>query len=142
MVESRVLAGRGPLLALLLVQLAGAGCAPGRYAVRLQAADGQVRMTTPPPRPPLALSKEEVDKAVRVLAQKVVPVADPLEFARERFEIPLREGTYLLNARTKELRPADRATEAAEEPPPELVEQARRYLQWCEGRHEPRGWPG
>jgi len=137
MFRTRVLAGRVSLLTLLMVQLAGAGCAPGRHTVRLQAADGQARTTTPPPRPPLALPKEEVRQAIRALAQKVVPVADPLEFARERFEIPLREGTYLLNARTKELRPADRATEATEEPPPELVEQARRYLQWCEGRHEP-----
>ncbi|HVE84154.1 MAG TPA: hypothetical protein VND93_14955, partial [Myxococcales bacterium] len=63
-------------------------------------------------------------------------MADPLEFAREQFEIPVREGVYVLNARTKELRPADRATEAAEEPPPELVEQARRYLLWCEHIHQ------
>ena len=142
MFKARAFAQRVPLLPLLMLALVQVGCAPALRTVRLKTADGRVQTTTPHPRPPLALSKEEVDKAVRVLAQKVVPVADPLEFARERFEIPLREGTYLLNARTKELRPADRATEAAEEPPPELVEQARRYLQWCEGRHEPRGWPG
>jgi hypothetical protein len=137
MPDGRPFAHRITLLPLLLFTLVQVGCAPGRPVVRLRTADGQVRTTTPPPRAPLVLPKEEVRRAVRVLAQKVVPVADPLEFARERFEIPLREGTYVLNARTKELRPADKATEAAEEPPPELLEQARRYLQWCANRHEP-----
>ena len=85
----------------------------------------------------MVLPKEEVHRVVHALAKKVVPVADPLEFAREQFEVPVREGVYIFNARTKELKPADRATEAAEEPPPELLEQARKYLQWCANRHQP-----
>jgi len=104
--------------------------------VRIQTADGQVRTTVPAPRPPLWLPKEEVRRAVRALAQEVVPVADPVEFARKRFEVPIREGVYLFSVRTKELKPADRMTEAEEEPPPELLEQARRYLQWCADRHQ------
>src|SRR5689334_9397204 len=98
MSEPRVFTHRVPLLLLLLLALAGAGCAPSLHTVRLRTADGQeVRTTTPPPRPPLVLSKEEVHRAVRALEQKIVPVADPLEFARQRFEVPLREGVYLFN---------------------------------------------
>jgi hypothetical protein len=137
MFKARAFVHRIPLLPALVFVLAQVGCAPGPHAVRVRTADGQVRVTTPAPRPPMALPKEEVHRAVRALAQKVVPVADPLEFARERFEVPVREGVYILNARTKELKPADRATEAGEEPPPELLEQARRYLQWCANRHQP-----
>jgi len=122
------------LLALAVVQ---GGCTPARHSVRLRTADGQVRVTVPAPRPPLVLPKEEVRRAVRALAQKVVPVVDPVEFARERFEMPVREGVYVLNARTKELKPADRATEAAEEPSPEALAQARGYLKWCEDHHQP-----
>jgi hypothetical protein len=85
----------------------------------------------------LALPKEEVRQAVRQLAREVVPVADPVEFARQRFEMPVLEGEYVLDGRSKELRPADKATEAAEQPPPELVEQARQYLKYCEARHMP-----
>jgi len=110
-------------LSLLASLLATVGCAPGLHTLRLQSPDGQVRTTTPRPRPPLALPKEQVHRAVRALARNVVPVADPVEF--------------LFNPRTKELWPANRATEAAEDPPPELLEQARRYLEWCEGRHQP-----
>jgi len=128
-------AHRVPLLPLLvLVQV---GCAPARPTVRVQTADGQVRTTMPSPRPPLALPQEEVRHAVRALAHQVAPVADPVEFARERFGVPIREGVYLLDARTKELKPADKATEAAEEPPPELLEQARKYLRYCEARRMP-----
>jgi len=137
MFEARTFAHRIPLLPALVFVLAQAGCAPGSHAVRVRTADGQVRVTAPAPRPPMALPKEEVHRAVRALAQKVVPVADPLEFARERFEVPLREGVYILNARTKELKPADPATEAGEEPSPELLEQARKYLQWCANRRQP-----
>jgi hypothetical protein len=131
MFQARKFAHR-PLLLLLTLC-----CVPGQHVVRLRAADGEVRTTTPPPRSPLALPKEEIHRAVRALAKKVVPVADPLEFARLQFGAPIRESVYLFNPRTKELRPVDRATEASEVPPPELVEQARRYLRWCEGRHQP-----
>src|SRR4051812_7707620 len=98
MVESRAFAHRVPLLWLLLFVLLQVGCAPVRHSVRLQTADGQARTTVPPPRPPLVLPKEKVRQAVRALSQKVVPVADPVEFARERFEMPIREGVYLFNA--------------------------------------------
>jgi len=121
MFEARAFAHRVPILPLLVFTLVQVGCAPARQTVRVQAADGQVRTTTPPPRPPLPLPKEEVHKAVRALAQKVVQVADPVELSREQFGMPVREGVYILNARTKELKPADKATEAAEEPPPELI---------------------
>src|SRR3954464_4888992 len=104
MFEARAFAHRVPLLSFLLFALLQVGCAPTRHSVRLQAADGQVRTTVPPPRPPVALAKEEVRRAVRALSQKVVPVADPVEFARERFEAPIREGVYLFNARTMELK--------------------------------------
>jgi len=137
MFEAQAIARRDPLLLLLVFALVEVGCAPASQTVRVCTADGQVRMTTPPPRPPMVLPKEEVHRAVRALAQKVVPVPDPLEFAREKFEVTVREGFYILNARTKELKPADQATEAAEEPPPELLEQARRYHQWCSNRHQP-----
>ena len=130
-------ANRAPLLSLLVLAMIQVGCAPARHSVRLQTADGQVRVTVPAPRPPLALPKEEVRRAVRALAQKVVPVTDPVEFARQRFELPVREGVYILNARTKELKPADKATEAAEEPSPEALAQARGYLRWCEDNHQP-----
>jgi hypothetical protein len=137
MAEARAFAYRVPILPLLAFALVEVGCAPAPHAVRLRTADGQVRVTTPPPRPPMVLPKEEVHRAVQALAKKVVPVADPLEFARVQFEVPIREGVYILNARTKELKPADRATEATEEPLPELLEQARKYLQWCANRHQP-----
>jgi hypothetical protein len=117
--------------------LAEVGCAPVPRAVRLHTAEGQVRVTTPAPRLPMVLPKEEIHRVVHALAKQVVPVADPLEYARQQFEVPIREGVYVLNARTRELKPADRATEAAEEPPPELLEQARKYLQWCANRHQP-----
>jgi hypothetical protein len=123
-----------PLLAFALVQ---ASCAPARPSVRIHTADGGGRVITPPPRPPMALPKEEVRRAVRALAQQVVPVADPVELARVQFGVPVLEGVYLLDARTKELRPADKATEASEEPPPELIQQTRKYLEYCAARHMP-----
>jgi hypothetical protein len=123
-----------PLLVFALVQV---GCAPARPAVRVHTADGQVRVTTPPPRPPMALPKEEVRRVVRALAQQVVPVPDPVEFARTQFGLPVLEGVYLLDGRTKELKPADKATEASEEPPPELIQQTRKYLEYCAARHMP-----
>src|SRR3954470_5700401 len=137
MFELRAFAHRVPLLPLLAFALVEVGCAPAPHAVRLRTADGQARVTTPAPRPPMVLPKEEVHRVVHALAKEVVPVADPLEYAREQFELPVREGVYVLNARTKELKPADRATEAAEVPSPELLEQARKYLQWCVNRHQP-----
>src|SRR4051812_6833415 len=102
-VRPRGLQGLAPMLvarrvrvvSLLVFTLIQVGCAPARYSVRLQTAAGQVRVTTPAPRPPLVLPKEEVHRVVRALAQKVVPVTDPVELARERFEVPLREGVYL-----------------------------------------------
>jgi len=137
MSEARAFAHRVSLLLLLLFALVEVGCAPAPHAVRLRTADGQVRVTTPAPRPPMVLPKEEAHRIIRALAKKVVPVADPLEYAREQFELPVREGVYILNACTKELRPADRMTEAAEVPSAELLEQARQYLQWCANRHQP-----
>jgi len=134
MFPARPIAQRIPLVPLLAMAVA---CAPARHSVRLQTADGQVRTTAPAPRPPLALPKEEVRRAVRALSQQVVPVADPVEFARERFEVPVREGFYILNVRTKELKPVDKATEAAEELSPEALAQARGYLKWCEDNHQP-----
>jgi hypothetical protein len=128
---------RVPLLSLLVCVVVQVGCAPSRPAVRVQTGNGHVRTTTPPPRPPLALPKEEVRQAVRAPAREVVPAADPVAFAREQFGIPVMEGTYLLDGRTKELKPADKATEATEVPPPELVEQARKYLEYCAARHMP-----
>jgi hypothetical protein len=118
MFEAQAFAHRIPLLPALVFAVVQVGCAPAPQAVRLRTADGQVRVTTPAQRPPMVLPKEEVHRVVRALAKKVVPVADPLEFAREQFEVPVREGVYIFNARTKELKPADRTTEAAEEPPP------------------------
>jgi hypothetical protein len=123
-----------PLLLIVLVQV---GCAPAPHTVRFRTADGEFRVTTPAPRAPMALPKEEVHRAVRALAKQVVPVADPAAFARERFGMPVMEGVYLLDARTKELKPADKATEANEEPPPEMLEQARKYLRYCEARQMP-----
>ena len=137
MSQARAVVHRVPLLPLLVFALIEVGCAPAPHAVRLRTADGQVRVTTPAPRPPMALQKEEVHRAVRTLAREVVPVADPLEFARQQLGVPVREGIYTFNMRTRELKPVDRATEAAEEPPPELLEQARRYLQWCANRRQP-----
>jgi len=78
-------------LPFVLVAFATMGCAPGLHSVRLRTADGEVRTTVPRPRPPLALKDEHVHKAVQVLARKVVPVADPLELARQRFEVPTRD---------------------------------------------------
>jgi len=123
--------------AFLPFLLFAVSCVPASHAVRLRTADGHVRTTTPPPRPPLALPKEEVRQAVRELARQVVPVPEPVEFARERFGMPVLEGVYLLDGRTHELRPADKATEALEVPPPELVEQTRKYLEYCAARHMP-----
>jgi hypothetical protein len=133
MVKARASALPIALLALLVQ----AGCAPARHTVRVQAPDGQARTTTPPPRPPLALPREDVRQTVRALAREVVPVADPVAFARERFGVPVLEGVYLFDGRTKELKPADKATEAEEESPPELVEQTRKYLRYCDARHMP-----
>jgi hypothetical protein len=111
-------------VAVVAVQV---GCAPDctRYVSR--PTPGQV--TTPAPRP-LALRRQS---AGRSLARKVVGGGPG--FAAKRFGGP--RGVCLFNPRTKELRPADTATEGTEEPPAELLEQARRYLKWCEGRHQP-----
>jgi len=136
MFKDRALAQRAPFLPLLVLGLAVIGCAPGLHTVRLRTADGQVRTTVPPPRPPLVLKDEQVHQAIQVLARKVVPVADPVEFARQRFEVPIRGGVYVFSARTKQLRPLDAAAAEREDLPPELVEQARGYLQWCRNIHK------
>jgi hypothetical protein len=136
MFETRVLAGRVTLLSWLVIGLMAAGCAPGMHAVRLRTVDGQVRTTTPRPRPPLALPKEEVHQAVRALAHKVVPRADPLELARQRFDVPVRGGVFVFSPRTKQLRPLDAAAAEIEAVPPELAKQARDYLGWCQNIHK------
>jgi len=123
-------------LPLALIVLVMAGCAPGLHSVRLRATDGKVQTTVSRPRPPMVLPDEQVHQAVQVLARKVVPVANPVEFARQRFEVPVRGGVYVFSARTKQLRPLDEAAAAREDLPPELVEQARGYLQWCRNIHK------
>src|SRR5262245_45428224 len=104
MSEARATVHRVSILPLLVIALAAVGCAPGRHTVRLRTADGQVRTTTPGPRPPVAIPKEEIQQAVRALARKVVPAADPLEYARQRFDIPIRGGVYVYNLRTQQIR--------------------------------------
>lgn len=136
MFEARAAAHRVPILSLLVLALAAVGCAPGRHTVRLRTADGQVRTTTPRPRPPIEVPKEEIHQAVRALARKVIPAADPLEFTRQKFEVPVRGGVYVFNPRTQQIRPLDAAAAAREDLPPELVAQARGYLGWCESIHK------
>jgi len=50
--ETRTCPYRVFLLSLLVLALASVGCSPGLHQVRLRTADGQVRTTTPRPRPP------------------------------------------------------------------------------------------
>lgn len=118
-----------------LIGVVAVGCAPGLHELRLRTADREVR-TAPRPRRPLALPDEQVQQAIRVLARKVVPCADPLEFARQRLDMPVRGGVYVFNSRTKQIRPVDAAAAAAEALPPELVTQARDYLGWCGSIHK------
>jgi sRNA-binding carbon storage regulator CsrA len=66
MSEARVVAH----LPLLLFALVEVGCAPAPRAVRLCTPEGQVRVTTPAPRPPMVLRKEEVHRVVRALAKQ------------------------------------------------------------------------
>ena len=127
---------RCAILPFTLTAFVAVGCAPGLHSVRLRSTDGQVQTTVSHPRPPMALPDEQVQKTVQVLARKVVPVANPLEFAQQRFEVPTRGGVYIFTARTKQLRPLDEAAAAREDLPPELVEQARGYLQWCRNIHK------
>jgi hypothetical protein len=136
MFETRVFPGRVFFPSLLAVMVASAGCAPGRHMVRLRTADGQVRTTVPSPRAALAIPDEQVHQAVRALARKVVPCADPLEFARKRMDVPVRGGVYVFNPHTRQIRPLDDAAAAREALPPELVAQARSYLGWCESIHK------
>lgn len=112
--------------------LVAVGCAPERHAVRLRTADGQVRTTTPPLRPPVEVQVEEVSRAVRAIARTIAPVADPLESARQRFGVPIRGGVYVFSARTQQVRPLDAAAAEREDLPPELLAQTRGYLGWCE----------
>jgi hypothetical protein len=123
------------LLLPVLLAATGSACAPGAHAIRLRMPDGQLHTSTPRPRSPVVVPQAQVHRTTSVLARRVVPVADPLEFARERFEVPVRSGTYLFNPRTKQLRPLDRTAAAMEVLPPELLEQARGYLQWCGSIH-------
>jgi len=136
MFEARAAAHRVPILSLLALALTAVGCAPGRHTVRLRAADGQVRTTTPRPRPPIEVPKGEIHQAVRALARKVMPATDPLELARQKFEVPVRGGVYVFNPRTQQIRPLDEAAAAREDLPPELVAQARGYLGWCRDIHK------
>ena len=66
----------------------------------------------------------------------MVPVEDPLEFARQRFEVPVRSGWFFYDRRTKQITPLDPAA-AADSLPAEVVELTRSYLQWCHNRQEP-----
>jgi hypothetical protein len=84
----------------------------------------------------MALPDQQVHETIQVLARKVVPVANPVELARQRFDVPIRGGVYVFSARTKQLRPVDEAAAAREDLSPELVEQARGYLQWCRSIHK------
>lgn len=136
MFEARAAAHRVPILSLLVLALAAVGCAPGQHTVRLRTADAQMQTTTPRPRPPIEVPKEEIHQAVRSLARKVIPAADPLELARQKFEVPVRGGVYAFNPRTQQIRPLDEAAAAREDLPPELVAQARGYLGWCRNVHK------
>ena len=66
----------------------------------------------------------------------MVPVADPLEYARQRFEVPARSGWFFYDRRTKQLAPLDPAA-AADFLPADVVELTRSYMQWCHNRQEP-----
>jgi hypothetical protein len=63
MFKAQVPAYRVPFPRLLLIAVLQVGCAPGLHTVRLETADGRTRMTTPRPRPPLALPKAQVRRA-------------------------------------------------------------------------------
>ena len=121
---------------LVLIAFATAGCAPGLHSVRLRTADGREWTTVPRPHPPVAITEEEFQRATASLARDVVPVEDPLEFARQRFEVPVRSGWYFYDRRTKQLTPLDPAA-AVDSLPAEVVELTRSYLQWCHNRQEP-----
>src|ERR1043165_3742153 len=114
MLDARTAVHRTPFL-LLVFALAAGGCVPGRHLVRLRTTDGQVQTTTPRPRPPVAVPKEEIHHAVRTLAHKVIPAPAPLDFPRQKFEIPVRGGVYAFNPRTQQIQPLDEAAVARED---------------------------
>jgi hypothetical protein len=92
---------RLPLLVFALVLV---GCGPARHTVRLRMADGQVRVTTPlHGRRWCCRRRRSIESSARS-RRRSSPSRPPLELARERFEVPVREGVYIFNARTKELK--------------------------------------
>jgi len=122
-------------LPLMLIALATAGCAPTLHSVRVRTAEGREWTAVPRPHPPVAITEEELQRATVSLARNVVPVEDPLEYARQLFELPARSGWFFYNRRTKQLAPLDLAA-AADFLPAEVVELTRSYLQWCHNRQQ------
>ena len=123
-------------LPLIVIALATAGCAPGFRSVCVRTADGREWTAVPRPHPPVAITEEEVQRATVSLARHVVPAEDSLEYARQRFEVPVCSGWYFYDRRTNQLTPLDPAA-AVDSLPAEVVELSRRYLQWCHNRQGP-----
>src|SRR5690349_703616 len=124
------------LFGAALLSALALGCSSAHHAVRLRAPDGEVLTVSPAtPRPPVAVSEEEVRVATRALAAAVKPEADPLRAAAETFGVPpARVATFRFDPRSRELSPVD---EEALEQDPTLVELTQGYLRWCERTREP-----
>ena len=123
-------------LPLMLIAVAMAGCVPALHSVRVRTAEGREWAAFPRPQPPVTITEEELQRATVALARNVVPVDDPLEHARQLFELPVRSGWFFYDRRTKQIRPLDPGA-AADFLPAEVLALTRSYLQWCHNRQEP-----
>jgi len=127
---------RSASLSSVLIAFAIGGCAPALHSVRLRTAEGREWTAVPRPHPAVAITEEEFQRATVSLARDVAPVADPLEYARQLFEVPVRSGWFFYDPRTKQLAPLDPGA-AAGFLPAEVVGLTRSYMQWCHNRQEP-----
>ena len=69
-------------LSFVLIALAAPGCAPALHSVGVRTAEGREWTAVPRPQPPVTITEEELQRATVALARNVVPVEDPLEYAR------------------------------------------------------------
>jgi len=120
-------------VALLLLPLL-TNCATAR-GVRLETDRGEV-ITFPAPRTdeagPVELEEDEFKEALSEHARTRRPPAHPQEATRRLFEMDVRGGTYLIDARTRRVTPLGPGEHLEGEPSEVDVELTRAYLRWCE----------
>ncbi|NVJ21847.1 MULTISPECIES: AHH domain-containing protein [Myxococcus] len=118
-------------LALLLLPLL-TGCATARV-VRLETDRGEVLTFIPrtDEAEPVELEEDEFKEALFKHARTQRPPAHPQEAARRLFEMDARGGTYLFDARTRQVTPLGSGERLEGEPSEADVELTRAYLRWC-----------